>query len=50
MPILVLLMHSNTLSGLLDNDIISTLNAKVDIDHQSPQQVAREFLQQKNLL
>lgn len=40
----------NTLSGLLDNDIISTLNAKVDIDHQSPQQVAREFLQQKNLL
>ncbi|CAM7281824.1 osmoprotectant ABC transporter substrate-binding protein OsmX [Citrobacter sedlakii] len=40
----------NTLSALLNNDVISTLNAKVDIDHQSPQQVAREFLQQKKLL
>ncbi|WP_435930174.1 glycine betaine ABC transporter substrate-binding protein [Dryocola sp. BD613] len=40
----------NTLSGLLNNDTISTLNAKVDIDHESPQQVAREFLQQKGLL
>lgn len=40
----------NTLSGLLNNDVISTLNAKVDIDHESPQQVAREFLQQKGLL
>lgn len=26
----------NTLSGLLNNDVISTLNAQVDIDHQSP--------------
>lgn len=40
----------NTLSALLNNDVISTLNAKVDIDHQSPQQVARELLQQKKLL
>ena len=40
----------NTLSALLNNDVISTLNAKVDIDHESPQQVAREFLQQKGLL
>jgi osmoprotectant transport system substrate-binding protein len=40
----------NTLSGLLNNDVISTLNAKVDIDHETPQQVAREFLQQKGLL
>ncbi|HCR9738456.1 osmoprotectant ABC transporter substrate-binding protein OsmX [Citrobacter sp. FR21RM1OL9030] len=40
----------NTLSGLLNNDVISTLNAQVDIDHQSPQQVARTFLQQKGLL
>ncbi|MPN48802.1 Osmoprotectant-binding protein OsmX [bioreactor metagenome] len=40
----------NTLSAQLNNDVISSLNAKVDIDHQSPQQVAREFLQQKNLL
>ncbi|NIY46381.1 glycine betaine ABC transporter substrate-binding protein [Cedecea colo] len=40
----------NTLTGLLNNDVISSLNAKVDIDHESPQQVAREFLQQKGLL
>ncbi|MTH46094.1 osmoprotectant ABC transporter substrate-binding protein OsmX [Intestinirhabdus alba] len=40
----------NTLSGLLNNDIIRTLNARVDIDHQSPQQVARDFLRQKKLL
>ncbi|MCT4705651.1 osmoprotectant ABC transporter substrate-binding protein OsmX [Enterobacteriaceae bacterium H16N7] len=40
----------NTLSALLNNDVISTLNAKVDIDHETPQQVAREFLQQKGLL
>jgi len=39
-----------TLSALLNNDVISTLNAKVDIDHETPQQVAREFLQQKGLL
>lgn len=40
----------NTLSSQLNNDVISTLNAKVDIDHETPQQVAREFLQQKGLL
>ncbi|VYU57419.1 osmoprotectant ABC transporter substrate-binding protein OsmX [Metakosakonia massiliensis] len=40
----------NTLSGLLNNDVISTLNAKVDIDHQSPEQVARDFLREKGLL
>lgn len=40
----------NTLSGLLDNDTITTLNAKVDIDHQSPQQVAHDFLRSKGLL
>lgn len=40
----------NTLSGLLDNDTITTLNAKVDIDHQTPQQVARDFLRSKGLL
>ncbi|TNV19375.1 osmoprotectant ABC transporter substrate-binding protein OsmX [Buttiauxella sp. B2] len=40
----------DTLSSLLNNDVISTLNAKVDIDHETPQQVAREFLQQKGLL
>ena len=40
----------NTLSGLLDNDAITELNKRVDIDHQSPQQVARDFLRSKNLL
>lgn len=40
----------NTLSALLNNDVISTLNAKVDIDHESPQKVAREFLHQHKLL
>lgn len=40
----------NTLSGLLDNNVISTLNAKVDIDHQSPQKVANDFLREKGLL
>ncbi|WP_318363045.1 osmoprotectant ABC transporter substrate-binding protein OsmX [Enterobacter sp.] len=40
----------NTLSGLLDNEAITTLNAKVDIEHQTPQQVARDFLHEKGLL
>lgn len=40
----------NTLSGLLNNDVIMTLNAKVDIDHQTPQQVAHDFLREKGLL
>lgn len=40
----------NNLSGLLDNEAITTLNAKVDIEHQTPQQVARDFLHEKGLL
>lgn len=40
----------NTLSALLNNDTISTLNAEVDIQHRSPQQVAQAFLHQKGLL
>ena len=40
----------NTLSGMLNNDTIISLNAKVDIDHQTPQQVARDFLRSKGLL
>ncbi len=40
----------NTLSGLLDNEAITELNKRVDIDHQSPQQVAHDFLRSKNLL
>lgn len=40
----------NTLSGLLDNETITALNARVDVDHQTPQQVARDFLREKGLL
>jgi osmoprotectant transport system substrate-binding protein len=40
----------NTLSDQLDNETITTLNARVDIDHESPQRVARDFLKQKGLL
>ncbi|MCS2154301.1 osmoprotectant ABC transporter substrate-binding protein OsmX [Scandinavium goeteborgense] len=39
----------NTLSGLLNNEVITELNKRVDIDHQSPQQVARDFLHSKGL-
>lgn len=39
----------NTLSGLLNNEVITELNKRVDIDHQSPQQVARDFLHTKGL-
>ncbi|QCT21219.1 glycine betaine ABC transporter substrate-binding protein [Jejubacter calystegiae] len=40
----------NTLSDQLDNETITTLNARVDIDHESPRRVARDFLKQKGLL
>ncbi len=40
----------DTLTSLLNNDVITTLNARVDIEHQTPQQVARDFLKQKGLL
>lgn len=40
----------NTLSDQLNNEVITELNKKVDIDHQSPQQVARDFLRSKKLL
>ncbi|WP_352410137.1 glycine betaine ABC transporter substrate-binding protein [Mixta sp. BE291] len=40
----------NQLSPLLTNDAITELNKRVDIDHQSPQQVARDFLQSKGML
>ena len=40
----------NTLSGLLNNEVITELNKRVDIDHQSPQQVARDFLHSKGLV
>ncbi|MFP2237188.1 osmoprotectant ABC transporter substrate-binding protein OsmX [Pseudescherichia vulneris] len=40
----------NTLSGLLNNEVITELNKRVDIDHQSPQQVAQDFLRSKGLI
>lgn len=40
----------NTLSGLLNNAVITELNKQVDIDHLSPQQVAHDFLRSKGLV
>nr|WP_126468254.1 glycine betaine ABC transporter substrate-binding protein [Pragia fontium] len=40
----------NTLSRLLNNDVISELNAKVDIEHQSAELVAAQFLKDNGLL
>jgi osmoprotectant transport system substrate-binding protein len=40
----------NTISGLLNNEVITELNKRVDIDHQSPQKVAQDFLHSKGLV
>jgi osmoprotectant transport system substrate-binding protein len=40
----------NQLSALINDEAITEMNKRVDIDHQSPQQVARDFLQSKNML
>ncbi|WP_411900210.1 glycine betaine ABC transporter substrate-binding protein, partial [Salmonella enterica] len=40
----------NNTTGLLNNEVISNLNAQVDIEHRTPQQVANQFLQDKGLL
>lgn len=40
----------NTLSKQFNNQVITELNAKVDIDHQTPQQVADAFLKQRGLI
>ncbi|MCU5772413.1 glycine betaine ABC transporter substrate-binding protein [Erwiniaceae bacterium BAC15a-03b] len=40
----------NQLSPLITDDVITELNKKVDIDHQSPQQVARDFLKSHGML
>ncbi|QDY41953.1 glycine betaine ABC transporter substrate-binding protein [Candidatus Pantoea soli] len=40
----------NQLSALITDDVITEMNKRVDIDHQSPQQVARDFLQSRNML
>ncbi len=40
----------NQLSPLITSEAITEMNKRVDIDHLSPQQVARDFLQSKNML
>ncbi|GHD65399.1 glycine betaine ABC transporter substrate-binding protein [Jeongeupia chitinilytica] len=40
----------NTLAALLDNDTMSALNARVDIEHRPVDDVAREFLRQHGLI
>ncbi|KHE02396.1 glycine betaine ABC transporter substrate-binding protein [Pantoea sp. CS_6] len=40
----------NQLSSLITDEAITEMNKRVDIDHQSPEQVARDFLQSKNML
>ncbi|ORM73561.1 glycine/betaine ABC transporter substrate-binding protein [Pantoea wallisii] len=40
----------NQLSTLITSEAITEMNKRVDIDHLSPQQVARDFLQSKNML
>ena len=40
----------NQLSALITDETITEMNKRVDIDHQSPQQVARDFLNSKKML
>ncbi|WP_237680834.1 glycine betaine ABC transporter substrate-binding protein [[Erwinia] mediterraneensis] len=40
----------NKLSALITDDVITDLNKRVDIDHQSPQRVARDFLLAQKML
>ncbi|MGQ6049002.1 glycine betaine ABC transporter substrate-binding protein [Serratia sp. IR-2025] len=40
----------NTLSKQFNNQVITELNARVDIDYQTPQQVADAFLKQRSLI
>lgn len=40
----------NQLSPLITDDAITEMNKRIDIDHQSPQQVARDFLKSNGLL
>lgn len=42
--------HLNTLSGLIDDATMSSLNAKVDVDKKSVSEVAKGFLKEQNLL
>lgn len=40
----------NQLSAQITDEAITELNKRVDIDHESPETVARDFLQSKNML
>lgn len=40
----------NQLPPLLDNETLSNLNKKVDVDQEEPEDVAREFLKENNLI
>ena len=40
----------NQLSALITDEVITELNKRVDVDHQSPQQVARDFLHSAGML
>lgn len=40
----------NQLSPLLTTEVVTELNKQVDIDHRSPQRVARDFLRSKGML
>ncbi|MGC1025265.1 glycine betaine ABC transporter substrate-binding protein [Pantoea agglomerans] len=40
----------NQLSAQITDEAITALNKRVDIDHQSPETVARDFLKSKNML
>ncbi|MGL4000764.1 glycine betaine ABC transporter substrate-binding protein [Pantoea eucalypti] len=40
----------NQLSAQITDEAITELNKRVDIDHESPENVARDFLQSKNML
>ncbi|MFO7528564.1 MAG: glycine betaine ABC transporter substrate-binding protein [Marinobacter sp.] len=40
----------NKLSGLLDNEVMSRLNAQIDVDKEDIEKVARNFLEQNDLI
>lgn len=42
--------HLNELSSRLDDDVMSTLNAKVDVEKETIEQVASDFLQEQDLM
>lgn len=42
--------HMNELSGRLNDDVMSTLNARVDVEKETIEQVAADFLEQQDLI